>query len=66
MSHTIRRAFVVVPAHNEARRIGRCLAALKQAARYVTMPVDILVVCDACRDGTAKRCSAEGVPVARN
>jgi glycosyltransferase involved in cell wall biosynthesis len=65
MTRTIRRVCVVVPAHNEARRIGRCLAALKEAARYVTVPVDILVVCDACQDGTAKRCAAEHVPVAR-
>jgi glycosyltransferase involved in cell wall biosynthesis len=65
MSRTIQRVCVVVPAHNEARRIGRCLAALKEAARCITVPVDILVVCDACQDDTAERCSAERVPVAR-
>ena len=65
MNRTIRRVCVVVPAHNEARRIRRCLAALKEAARCVAVPVDLLVVCDACQDGTALQCAAEDVPVVR-
>jgi glycosyltransferase involved in cell wall biosynthesis len=63
MNSSIRRVCVVVPAHNEARRISRCLVAIKDAARSVTVPVDILVVCDACHDDTAAQCTAQDVPV---
>jgi glycosyltransferase involved in cell wall biosynthesis len=65
MNPTIGRVLVVVPAHNEARRIGRCLRALKVAAQCVAVPVDMLVVCDACRDDTAQLCAAAGVPSMR-
>lgn len=59
----IHRAVIVVPAHNEARGIRACLGALEAAARCVTVPVSLLVVCDACDDGTADHCAAAGVPV---
>jgi cellulose synthase/poly-beta-1,6-N-acetylglucosamine synthase-like glycosyltransferase len=65
MTTLIRRAVVVVPAHNESRRIGRCLNALKAAARCATVPVDLLVVCDACQDGTAQQCAVAGMPSIR-
>lgn len=63
MNSSIRRVCVVVPAHNEARRIRRCLRALKDAARRVSVPVDLMVVCDACRNNTATHCAAQGVRV---
>jgi glycosyltransferase involved in cell wall biosynthesis len=62
MNLSIRRVMVVVPAHNEARHIGHCLSALRAAARCVAVPVEILVVCDACHDDTARRCAEVGVP----
>ncbi len=46
---------VIVPAHNEAQRIGRCLASLQRAASHPGLagePVMIVVVADDCSDGT--------------
>jgi glycosyltransferase involved in cell wall biosynthesis len=42
---------VVIPAHNEATVIGRCLAALLDGSDPAR--VDILVVCNGCTDNTA-------------
>ncbi|MBO2463663.1 glycosyltransferase [Actinomadura violacea] len=50
-------AGVVVPAHDEQLRIGRCLAAL----RLTGAPV--VVVADACTDGTARVARAHGATV---
>lgn len=52
-------AGVVVPAHNEQRRIGACLAAL----RLTGAPV--VVVADACRDRTAEVAGGYGAIVVR-
>lgn len=52
---------VVVPAHNEEIRIGRCLEALAEAADMVAVPVRMLVVCDDCRDDTALVCASASV-----
>lgn len=52
---------VVVPAHDEERLIGSCLAALRTAADRVEVPVDVLVVLDACSDATAAICAGRGV-----
>ena len=46
---------VIVPAHNEARRLGRCLAAIKVAADEAEAAghcVETLVVLDRCRDSS--------------
>ncbi|WP_273823392.1 glycosyltransferase [Pseudomonas asplenii] len=46
---------VIVPAHNEAQRLGKCLQALKRAARPVERlgeDVQILVVLDQCSDAS--------------
>lgn len=46
---------VIVPAHNEAQRIGRCLASLQRAASHPALAgetVMIIVVADDCSDGT--------------
>ena len=55
---------VVVPAHNEARRLGRCLKALSVAAALAESDghkVQILVVLDRCSDGTAAVAARHGV-----
>ncbi len=43
---------VAVPAHNEADRIGRCLASIDHAARRWGGPVVTVVAADACTDAT--------------
>jgi glucosyl-3-phosphoglycerate synthase len=47
------RAVVVVPAHDEEERIGRCLAALVAQAEVEPSSYEVIVVIDACGDGTA-------------
>lgn len=50
----IDRIGVIVPAHNEAETLPRCLAALSVAAHATTLPVTIIVVLDTCTDGSAR------------
>ncbi|HDS1680294.1 TPA: glycosyltransferase [Pseudomonas putida] len=48
---------VVIPAHNEARRLGHCLKAMTAAATVAKQAghaVSVLVVLDRCVDGSAK------------
>ena len=49
----IAAAGVVVPAHDEEALLPACLAALRRAAGALHVPVHLLVVADACTDGTA-------------
>ncbi len=42
----------MVPAHDEAALIARCLDSLAIAARRAPVPVRIVVVCDSCTDAT--------------
>lgn len=54
---------VVVPANDEEALIGRCLDALKAAARHPDLhgePVEIVVVLDACRDATRRIAESRG------
>ena len=44
---------VVVPAHDEEELLPRCLTSLVNAAQYARVPVEVLVVADACSDRTA-------------
>jgi hypothetical protein len=53
---------VVIPACNEEAVITRCLAALLVGAPDRARP-EIVVVCNGCRDDTAKRARAFGVKV---
>jgi glycosyltransferase involved in cell wall biosynthesis len=52
---------VVIPAHNEQAVIGRCLAALFAGAGEGEL--DVVVVCNGCRDGTAEA-ARRGAPLA--
>jgi glycosyltransferase involved in cell wall biosynthesis len=57
------RIGVVVPAHNEAALIGRCLDSIVVAARGCAAWVDVTVVADSCVDGTARLAHAMGANV---
>ncbi len=55
---------VVIPAHNEARRLGRCLVAMRAAvamAEQAGHQVEVLVVLDRCSDGSAAVAARHGV-----
>jgi glycosyltransferase involved in cell wall biosynthesis len=54
-------AGVVVPARDEEVTIGQCLMSLQAAAAVVEQPVDLVVVLDDCRDGTARIAEALGI-----
>jgi glycosyltransferase involved in cell wall biosynthesis len=43
---------IVVPAHNEVAALPGCLTALLRAASRVPLPVNVVVVLDACDDGS--------------
>jgi glycosyltransferase involved in cell wall biosynthesis len=58
-------AGAVVPAHNEEERLPACLAALREAAGSVRIPVHLMVVADACTDETAAVAAACGAQVIR-
>src|SRR6202046_3024498 len=44
---------VVVPAHNEFAALSRCVSAIRTAALAVALPTSVVVVLDACDDGSA-------------
>jgi len=52
---------VVIPAHNEARVIGRCLGALLADVPAGTL--EVVVVCNGCTDKTADVVRSTGLPV---
>ncbi|MEU0781379.1 glycosyltransferase [Streptomyces sp. NPDC006173] len=55
---------VVVPAHDEERRIQACLRSVRAAAAFVApVPVVIVVAADACTDATATMAAREGASV---
>lgn len=57
------RVLVVVPARDEEALVGRCVGALRRAARRVAVPVEVVVVADHCHDGTAEVARAAGAHV---
>jgi glycosyltransferase involved in cell wall biosynthesis len=63
--HRVEAAGVVVPAHNEDELLPACLAALRDAAGLARIPVQLLVVADACTDETAAVAAAHGARVIR-
>ncbi|TLP64889.1 MULTISPECIES: glycosyltransferase [Pseudomonas] len=55
---------VIIPAHNEARRLGRCLTAVRVAAARAEaagLVVEVLVVLDRCSDASARIAHRHGV-----
>lgn len=52
---------VVIPAHNEASVIGRCLDAL--LVGFAQGEIDVVVVCNGCGDDTAEVARSYGHPV---
>ncbi|MYT68189.1 MULTISPECIES: glycosyltransferase [unclassified Streptomyces] len=57
---------VVVPAHDEAHRIGACLRSVREAAaRAAPLPVVTVVAADACADDTAGIAARAGAHVVR-
>jgi glycosyltransferase involved in cell wall biosynthesis len=54
---------VVVPAHDEQTLLPACLAALAEAAATAGIPVEVVVVADACTDATAALAAAAGAQV---
>ena len=54
---------VVVPAHDEETLLPACLAALRDAASALRLPVHVVVVADACTDQTAAMARATGARV---
>lgn len=59
----IQRVGIVVPAHDEQGWLGPCLDAVRSAADAVAVPVDVVVVADACSDDTAQVARAAAVEV---
>jgi glycosyltransferase involved in cell wall biosynthesis len=60
----IRAIGVVVPAHDEEDLLPSCLASLRHAERGLrNMPVHLVVVADACRDGTIQAARSAGAAV---
>jgi len=53
MRPAIRRAVVVIPARDEAPTLDACLRSVEEAAAIVDVPTDIVLVLDACTDGSA-------------
>lgn len=43
---------IIIPAHNEEELIGACIDAIKSEIRHIYMPIELLVVCNACTDNT--------------
>jgi len=51
---------VVVPVHDEEKLLPRCLAAVRAAAAGCGVPVHVVVVLDACADGSVAAAAAVG------
>lgn len=57
---------VIVPVHNEQAQLGACLASIVEAAKHVDLrdeAVQIIVVLDACTDGSAAIAERSGARV---
>lgn len=63
MRSGLTRVVVVIPAHDEEQLLPACLDALGLAAVRSPVPVDVLVVLDACRDATAATALAGGAEI---
>jgi cellulose synthase/poly-beta-1,6-N-acetylglucosamine synthase-like glycosyltransferase len=59
----IRRLAVVIPAHNEAGTVGKCLASLSKCLRPNGVEARVVVVADNCSDATAEVARRAGAEV---
>lgn len=57
----VARVLVVVPVHDEEELLAACLASVGEASGAAGVPVDVVVVLDDCRDGSAALARAAGV-----
>lgn len=58
---------VIIPAHNEEKYIGKCIRAVRSAAKYVSPEeVEIVVSADRCTDRTERIAEHYGAVVTRN
>ena len=57
------RLVVVVPVHDEEALLPACLTSVAAARGAVDLPVDVVVVLDDCRDGSARIARASGSAV---
>jgi glycosyltransferase involved in cell wall biosynthesis len=53
----------VIPAHNEVELIGRTLSAIRESAREVAEPYEVIVADDASTDGTGELAGGQGARV---
>jgi glycosyltransferase involved in cell wall biosynthesis len=53
----------VIPAHNEGALIGRTLSAVRESARQLAEPSEVIVVDDASTDGTGEIARGQGARV---
>ena len=56
----IRHAVVVIPAHDEASRLRACVQSVLDAAVHLPFPTSVIVVLDACTDGSAELAKSFG------
>ena len=54
---------IVIAAHNEERRLGRCLASVQASAAALAAPIELIVVDNCSTDGTAAVARAGGARV---
>ncbi len=59
------RFSVIVPAHNEARYLPACLAALRRAAEFNRASVEMIVVLNRCTDDTERIALTAGAMIVR-
>jgi len=56
---------IIIPAHNEELFLPKCLAAVKRAAAFAQIEVELIVVLNRCTDGTEEIARAAGAIIAR-
>ena len=49
---------VIIPAHNEAGYLARCIRSVRKASKKIEEPVEIIVVCNRYTDSTAEIAAA--------
>jgi len=62
-TNPIEAVVIVVPVHDEAALLDRCLRALAMAVSAVDIPCEVRIVLDACTDGSASVAARHPFPV---